>query len=161
LFYGDASHLDLLRAAGIERARALVIAVDNVETSVKIATIVKASFPGLPIYARVRNRQHAYKMLDLGVTLMERETYHSSLRLCERLLTDLDGDGDHAREVIKTFQAWDEALLAKGYLVHQDEAQMVQNAKQAMAELGQIFEAEAERRRHPAPSTAPESAARS
>jgi glutathione-regulated potassium-efflux system ancillary protein KefC len=161
LFYGDASHLDLLRAAGIERARALVIAVDNVETSVKIATIVKASFPGLPIYARVRNRQHAYKMLDLGVTLMERETYHSSLRLCERLLTDLDGDGDHAREVIKTFQAWDEALLAKGYLVHQDEAQMVQNAKQAMAELGQIFEAEAERRRHLAPSTAPESTARS
>ncbi len=161
LFYGDASHLDLLRAAGIERARALVLAVDNVETSVKIATIVKASFPGLPIYARVRNRQHAYKMLDLGVTLMERETYHSSLRLCERLLTDLDGDGDHAREVIKTFQAWDEALLAKGYLVHQDEAQMVQNAKQAMAELGQIFEAEAERRRHPAPSTAPDSGDRS
>ncbi len=147
LFYGDASHLELLRSAGIERARALVIAVDSVETSVKIATIVKASFPLLPIYARVRNRQHAYKMLDLGVTLMERETYHSSLRLCERLLTDLDGDAEHAREVIASFQSWDEALLAKGYLVKQDEAQMVQNAKQAMDELGQIFEAEAERRR--------------
>ena len=147
LFYGDASHLELLRAAGIERARALVIAVDDVETSVKIATIVKGSFPTLTIYARVRNRQHAYKMLDLGVTLIERETYHSSLRLAERLLTDLDGNGAHAREVVKTFQEWDEALLAKGYLVHHDEAQMIQNAKQAVAELGQIFEAEAERRR--------------
>jgi monovalent cation:proton antiporter-2 (CPA2) family protein len=154
LFYGDASHLDLLRSAGIERARALVIAVDSVETSVRIATVVKASFPRLPIYARVRNRQHAYKMLDLGVTLMERETYHSSLRLCERLLSDLDGDAEHAREVIATFQAWDEALLAKGYVVSHDEAQMVQNAKQAMDELGQIFEAEAERRRQL--SSAPE-----
>jgi glutathione-regulated potassium-efflux system ancillary protein KefC/glutathione-regulated potassium-efflux system protein KefB len=147
LFYGDATHLELLRAAGIERARALVIAVDDVETSVKIATIVRGSFPALPLYARVRNRAHAYKMMDLGITAIVRETFHSSLNLAEQLLSDLDADADHAGEVIRTFRAWDEDLLARGHVVHHDEAQLIKNAQQAMADLGQIFEAEAERRR--------------
>lgn len=147
LFYGDASHLELLRAAGIEKARALVIAVDDAETSVKIATIVKGSFPSLPLYVRVRNRNHAYKMMDLGVTAIVRETFHSSLTLAERLLADLDEDAAHAAEVITTFRALDEDLLQRGHVVHHDEAQLIQNARQAMADLGQIFEAEAQRRR--------------
>ena len=147
IYYGDASHLDLLRASGIERARAFVLAVDDVETSIKIATIVKGSFPKLPIYARVRNRQHAYKLMDLGVHFLERELLHSSLSLGQSLLTDLDGDAEHAAVVVKTFRERDEALLKASFLVSHDEALVVQNATQAGEELRQIFEAEAERRR--------------
>jgi len=150
LFYGDASHLELLRAAGIERARALVLAVDDVETSVKIATIVKGSFPGLPIYARVRNRQHAYKMMDLGVTFLIRETLHSSLKMAEQVMADLDEDPVHAAEVTENFRVWDQGLLERGFLMHHDESQMVQTATAAMADLNQLFEAEAERRRQSA-----------
>jgi len=147
LFYGDASHLELLRAAGIERARAFILAVDDIEMSMKIATIVKGSFPQLPIYARVRNRQHAYKMLDLGVKLLVRETLHSSLLLAERVLADLDGDAAHAREVVAGFRTFDEELLMRGFAVHHNEEALVQSAQQAIAELDRLFEAEADRRK--------------
>ncbi len=147
IYYGDATHLELLRAAGIERAKALVIAVDDMATSIKIATIVKGSFPQLPMYVRVRNRAHAYGILDLGITSIERETYHSSLRMAERLMSDLDGDPAHAKEIIDGFEKWDNDLLLKGFTVHHDEAKLIQGAHQAFAELGTLFEAEAERRR--------------
>ncbi len=147
IYYGDASHLDLLRAAGIERARAFVLAVDDVETSVRIATIVKGSFPDLPIYARVRNRQHAYKLMELGVHFLERELLHSSINLGRVLLTDLDGDAEHVNAVIDAFRSRDLAMLTQSFLVSHDEALLVQTATQAGEELRQIFEAEAARRR--------------
>jgi glutathione-regulated potassium-efflux system ancillary protein KefC/glutathione-regulated potassium-efflux system protein KefB len=147
LFYGDATHLDLLRAAGIERARALVIAVDDVETSLKIATIARTSWPSLPLYARVRNRQHAYRMMALGVTLIERETLHSSLRLAERLITHLEGDPRRAKELVDAFERWDDDLLQRTYLVSHDEQAVMQSARQAAAELGEIFQVEARRRK--------------
>lgn len=147
IYFGDARHLDLLRAAGIERARAFVLAVDDIETSVKIATIVRSSFPQLPIYARARNRQHVYKLMELGVHFLERELLHSSLSLAERLLSDLDNDPEHAHRVITTFLERDQAMLAQSFLVHHDEQQIVQTVTQAGEELRQIFEVEAERRR--------------
>ncbi len=160
LFYGDATHLDLLRAAGIDRARAFVIAVDDIETSLKIATIVKTSWPALPLYARVRNRQHAYRMLGLGITNIVRETLHSSLRLTEQLLGDLDGDPARAREVIEGFATWDEEMLQRGFRVHHDEQALIQSARQATAELAELFEAEARRRREAGAAPArPEAAA--
>jgi glutathione-regulated potassium-efflux system ancillary protein KefC/glutathione-regulated potassium-efflux system protein KefB len=147
IYYGDATHLELLRAAGIERAKALVIAVDDMATSIKIATIVKGSFPQLPMYVRVRNRAHAYAMLDMGIETIERETFHSSLRLAERLLGDLDADPAHANEVINGFERFDNEMLASAFTHHHDEAKLIQGAAQAFAELNTLFEAEAERRR--------------
>ena len=147
IYYGDASHLDLLRAAGIERARAFVLAVDDLETSVKIATIVRGSFPTVPIYARARNRQHVFALMDLGVTIIQRETLHSSLKLAELLLTDLDGDAEEARRVVDAFLTRDEGLLQQSFLVHHDEKEIIQTARQAGEELRAIFEAETRRRR--------------
>ena len=79
VFFGDASRLDLLRAARADRASVFVLAIDNVDASVRTAEVVLETFPHLFIFARDRNRQHAYLLRALGITRIMRETWLSSL----------------------------------------------------------------------------------
>src|SRR5439155_26859974 len=60
VYYGDASRLDLLRAAGAASARILVLAIDDVDASTRTAVLAREQFPGLKVFARARNRQHAF-----------------------------------------------------------------------------------------------------
>ncbi len=158
IFYGDAARLDLLRAAGIERARAVVVAIDDVEASVHCVEVIKGSFPAVPIYARARNRQHVYRLLDLGVKIIERETLHSSLKLAEGLLLDLGMDQDEAHDTVERFRKMDEQILLQQHAVHNDEAQLIQTAQQAGAQLRAIFEAESNRRKDKMSATAADEA---
>ncbi len=89
IYYGDASRLDLLRAAGAETAKIFVLAIDDVDVSVRTAELVREQFPKLKIFARARNRQHAFALMDLGVTNIIRETYLSSLDLAATVLESL------------------------------------------------------------------------
>jgi len=73
IYYGDASRLDLLEAAGARRAKLFVLAIDDVESSLKTADTVREHFPNLKIIARARNRQHAFELLDREVTVIHRE----------------------------------------------------------------------------------------
>ncbi|MET0156537.1 MAG: monovalent cation:proton antiporter-2 (CPA2) family protein, partial [Methyloceanibacter sp.] len=86
IYYGDAGRIDILRAAGANKARAFVLAIDDVESSLRVAEIVRTNFPNLKIYARARDRTHVHKLMDLGVTIIERETFVSALALTKTLL---------------------------------------------------------------------------
>ena len=79
LYYGDASRLEMLRAAGAEQADLLVLAIDDVEASVRTAQMVQRHFPRLRVIARARNRQHAFRLMEAGVDTIRRETFASSL----------------------------------------------------------------------------------
>ena len=81
--FGDASRLDLLRAAGTAQARLFVLAIDDVEASLRTAALVRRHFPHVAVIARARNRFHAYKLMDLGVEAPIRETWHGSLALAD------------------------------------------------------------------------------
>ena len=89
IYYGDAGRLDILRAAGADKARAFVLAIDKVDASLRVAEIVRANFPTLPIYARARDRTHVHKLMDLGVEIIERETFLAALQLTKDLLRGL------------------------------------------------------------------------
>src|SRR3569832_1667012 len=143
LYYGDASRLDLLRAAHIEQARVFVLAVDDVEASLKIAETVKRNFPHLQIYARARNRHHAHLLMDLGIKHFVRETYYSSLRLAEQVLCGLGLPRADVAESIEKFRTHDEAALIKQHAIHHDEKQFIQSVKDAAEELQSLFEADA------------------
>jgi glutathione-regulated potassium-efflux system protein KefB len=140
IYYGDASRLDLLRAAGAARAKLLVLAIDDVEASVRTAELVRHNFPELPIYARARNRAHAYRLLDAGVKVLNRETLLSSLDMAARVLQELGFDEERARSIVERFRVHDEELLTKQYAVHLDEEQLLQTAQQAREELRSLFE---------------------
>lgn len=140
IYYGDASRLDLLRAAGIERAQVLALAMDDVEASVRTAELVRRHFPQVRILARVRNRQHAYKMLDLGITCIVRETLHSSLELAGDVLASLGIEPAEARRRVAVFQAFDERKLQEQHAFHSDEPRLLQSARETARELEQLFD---------------------
>ncbi len=142
VYYGDPSRPDLLRAAGAEHARPLVIALEDMEEALQVIDIARRTFPNLQIVSRARNRRHAHLLMDRGITRQVRETFHSSLRLSEMVLEDLGVKPDEARRAVEFFQAYDERMLAETHAFYNDERQLIQNAKQAADELSGLFEAD-------------------
>jgi monovalent cation:proton antiporter-2 (CPA2) family protein len=139
IYYGDASRIDVLRAAGAERAKVLVMAIDDVEASVKAVELARRHFPQLRVLVRVRNRQHAYKMMDLGVDYVVRDTLHSSLDMARSLLTTLGFDASEARRRVEVFRDFDQRKLEEQHAFHRDEPRLMQSAKEASRELEQLF----------------------
>ncbi len=139
IYYGDAGRLDILRAAGARKAQAFVLAIDNVEASVRVAEIVRENFPDLPIYARARDRIHVHRLLDLGVTIIERETFLSALELTKQLLRGLGLKPDEARRLITTFKRHDEKRLYDDYKIYTDKEKIRANALSAAVELEELF----------------------
>ncbi len=143
IFYGDASRVDLLRAAGADTADTFVLAVDDVDASLKIAETVIRNFPNLKIYARARNRQHVYQLKSLGVSILQRDTFLSSLALAEEVLTGIGMSSAEAKKTIDTFRAHDEKRLLENQPHYTDEGKMRTLAKAAAKELEEMFDRDA------------------
>jgi glutathione-regulated potassium-efflux system ancillary protein KefC/glutathione-regulated potassium-efflux system protein KefB len=140
VYYGDASRLDLLHAAGADQARLFVLAVDDVEKSLLIAETLKKHYPNLKVFARARNRFHAYRLMDIGVDYLIRETQLSSLQLAEELLRAVGTPAWQAKEIVERFKTHDEQLLRIQHAVHHDETQLRQTSKEAMQELEALLQ---------------------
>ncbi len=137
--FGDAGRLDLLRAAGAERAKLLVLAIDDIESSVRTAETVTRNFPHLTIIARARNRRHAHTLMDLGITHIFRETFFSSLAMSGRVLDMLGFDQEEVRRSIDTFREHDKRLLDEQHAIHHDEERLIQSAKDTARELESLL----------------------
>ena len=137
--YGDASRLDLLRAAGADHAKIFVLAISDLEESIKIAEVVIRNFPHLKIVARARNRRHAHKLMDLGVELSYRETLLSSLVMSEQILTKLGQSPEDARHAIESFCERDSRLLLEQHAIHDSEEMLIQTSKDTFAELESLL----------------------
>jgi len=142
VYYGDASRLDLLTAAKAGQAKLFVLAIDDVEASLRAATIVRRHFPKLPIIARARNRVHYFRLRDLGIQVIERETFRASLEIAREALRRTGFAPAAADRAIDLFQRHDLQQLEVQYAVHQDEDQLIQTNIQAAAQLRELFEAD-------------------
>jgi len=142
VFFGDPSRPEVLRAAGAEKARLLILVTSDVKESLEIVDAVKRGFPHLKIVARARDRYHAHQFLERGVTEITRETYHSSLRIAETALKALGHPPDRARREVGLFRDHDEKLLLQQQAFLDDEAQMIQSARNAAEEMARILEAD-------------------
>ncbi len=140
VYYGDVSRLDLLRAAGAATAKIFVLAIDDVDASVRTAELLRSQFPKLKIYARARNRQHAFSLMDAGVTNIIRETYVSSLEIASSVLQALGETQASAREIVKKFRQHDEATLQAQYAVKEDENKFLATSREAAQQLEKLFE---------------------
>jgi CPA2 family monovalent cation:H+ antiporter-2/glutathione-regulated potassium-efflux system protein KefB len=142
VFFGDPMREDVMRAAGAETARVLVIALDNMEASLAVAQMVRRKFPHLRIAARARNRRHVHLLMAAGVETIVRETFYSSLRLTELLLEELDVPEAQARRAIDLFRDRDEKILLETYAIANDEKQLIQTTQEANKELLDLFESD-------------------
>ena len=146
IYFGDPSRADLLRAAHADRAEIFVLTTDDAEANVRTARLLRRQFPHLKVLARARNRQHAFKLMDLGVDEVVRETLHSSLELGQRTLEARGVPAEVAAERRARFLRHDEQLLKEQYLVYDDEAALIQSSQQARQDLEKLFEADAQDR---------------
>jgi voltage-gated potassium channel Kch len=143
IYYGDASRLELLHAAKADEAKLFVLAIDDIEGSIKTATVVRKHFPELEIIARARNRVHYFRLRDLGVRVIHRDTFPASLDAAREALLKLGFDTDGAQRAVTLFREHDESQLEAQYAIHHDEAQLIQTAQQASEQLRELFEADA------------------
>jgi glutathione-regulated potassium-efflux system ancillary protein KefC len=121
VFYGDATRLDLLHAAGADSADLLVITLDDADAATRLARAARLHFPRLRIVARARELRHMFELRDVGVELMERETWLAALRLGEMALAAVSGDAERARRAAALFAEHDLEVQAKLYAVHKNE----------------------------------------
>jgi monovalent cation:proton antiporter-2 (CPA2) family protein len=142
VYYGDASRLELLESARARDAKLFVLAIDDVEASVKTAALVRRHFPDLPILARARNRVHYFRLRDLDIDAAERETFRSSLETARQALEALGLDAARAARAVDLFHKHDIQQLDVQYAVRQDEEQFIQTTTQAAAQLQELFESD-------------------
>jgi glutathione-regulated potassium-efflux system ancillary protein KefC len=150
VFYGDATRLDLLEAAGAAHARLLVVAIDDVEDSLALVDRVRAIFPKLVVVARARNVRHWLELTERGVTAIDRETFESALRTGRRALEALGVAPYEAREVAETFRRHNDATLRAMQPHFRDEAKAVAIAKSGREELEESLRRDRAARGEPA-----------
>jgi monovalent cation:proton antiporter-2 (CPA2) family protein len=142
VYYGDASRLDLLRAAGAAEASIFVLAIDDVDASVRTAELIRAQFPRLKVFARARNRQHAFALKDAGVRYIIRETYVSSLEMAQSVLESLGDSSAGAKALVRKFRQHDEGTFEAQYAVKDDETKFMATSRAAATQLEKLFEAD-------------------
>ncbi len=135
VFYGDATRLELLRIAGAAQARILVVAVDDVEQSVKIAALARSHFPQLTVVARARNLAHWNALRDLGVEHVERELFESSLKTARTVLELMGVPAQDALHVADRFRAHNIDLANLMYPHHKNREKFIAVARQGRQQL--------------------------
>lgn len=141
IYYGDPARPDLLRAAHAERAEVFVLTTDDPDANVRTARLVKRMYPHLKVFARARNRQHAFRLMDLDADVT-RETFHSSLAMGRKVMLALGVPAEEAGRNTERFRQHDEQLLRRQHLVYDDEAALVASSQEALADLETLFEAD-------------------
>jgi len=146
VFYGDATRLDLLRTAGAGTAKAIVVAVDDIEQSLDIVDLVNENFPQARIIARARNVTHLFQLRDRGVTEVEREVFESSLRSARSVLEALNWPAHEARESAMRFRLRNLKLTDEIYPHYKDRAKLIAANKEGRQQFEEQIAREREER---------------
>lgn len=142
VYYGDPKNPEILRAAGINKARVFILAIDDLERSITTAQFLHNNYPDLLILARARDRQHYYRLREVGVRYIWRETYLTALDMSRESLELLGINPKKARETIRTFRDYDDELIDRQQAIYDDEASMIESAQSAIAELESLFDSD-------------------
>jgi glutathione-regulated potassium-efflux system protein KefB len=135
IYYGDASRPEILEAAQVGKARAFVLAIDDVEASLHTARLVRQNYPHVPIYARAHDRRHIHRLMDLGIKHTRREMFLSSLDLTRELLRGLGLPEREVRYTVDMFQAMDRKRLYEDYKSYTDLEKLKERAQSYAQEL--------------------------
>jgi monovalent cation:proton antiporter-2 (CPA2) family protein len=142
VYFGDPTRPDVLRAAGVEQAKLIIIAMDDPPGVLRCVDMVKHNFPDVAILARARNRWYSHLLMDRAVEGFVRETFHSSLQLAKQALVVLGTDEAAADRAVTLFRDHDEKNLVESHAIYRDEQQVIQNQQQATDELAALLEAD-------------------
>jgi monovalent cation:proton antiporter-2 (CPA2) family protein len=140
--YGDATRLDLLRQAGIEQAKVLVVAIDDRDQASQLVTSAREAFPHLKILARAWDRRHAYDLLRNGADEVERETFESALAMGVRALRALGFRAQRAQRAAALFRAHDQKAFEGLAPVSGEEDNYVMAVRDAASTMEKLLKAD-------------------
>lgn len=142
VYFGDATRPEILAAAQVEKARAVVVCISSVEDSLKTVELLRRNYPHVPVYARARDRNHAHRLMDLGVEQIIRETFLSAVEMSRRVLVETGLSYQEAERTVRIFTERDEHRLRGDYAHASDQAKLAESAKRHAQELVELFEAD-------------------
>jgi len=140
VYYGDATRLDLLKAAEADKAILLVNAIDDVDSNIKLTDLVRSHFPHLKLLCRARDVTHVFELRSRGVELIERETFESALVIAEMALLQMGMDAQTAERARNRFREHNYATLEALFPHFRDETKRVSIAQAAREALSQSFQ---------------------
>jgi monovalent cation:proton antiporter-2 (CPA2) family protein len=140
-YYGDATRLDLLESAGAERAKVLLLAIDDADAALKAVKRIRARFPQLEIVARARSRTDAFEYAELGVPAV-REVFGSALDATTLVLRHLGYAEDSAARIAQRFKEYDEAQLKASAVHRNDMAKLIALTEQGRRDIAQLLATE-------------------
>jgi len=149
VYFGDVTRLDLLHTAGLQHARIMVLAIDDVQASLRAVRLIREHFPHITLIVRARDRYHAYSLMAEGVEHVIRETLDSSLRAAQTTLAQLGMPETTAIDLVRTFRDVDERLLREQF-AHRDKLdKLIELSARGREELESLLEAGSDDGRRP------------
>jgi glutathione-regulated potassium-efflux system protein KefB len=140
-YYGDATRMDVLERAGLERARLLVVAIDDPASALRLVRDVRRRYPGLKLIARAHGRSDAFEYFEMGVPAV-REVFGSALDAAEGALRALDFGPMAARRVVTRFRRHDEEMLAAQAPHRGEVKQLIALQQQGRDDLERVLRSE-------------------
>ena len=145
VYYGDATREDLLASAGADKAKVLIVAVDDSQKSLKIVDLAQRNYPHLKILARAMDMEHSYDLMDRSVDGFKRDTFESSLHLGIEALTLLGYNKYRAFRLAQTFRKHSNMVMNELHKHHrEDEKKYLYEVHKHAEELEELFNAEKE-----------------
>lgn len=145
-YYGDATRDDLLRAAGANDAKLIIIALDSPQKCIELVETVKKHFQHLHVLVRAQDRPDAYELMDAGVLHLYRETFDSSLRMGVDALQLLGRRSYQAHRAAMIFRKHDDRALKHLSAIRDDRKQYINLAREKIEELEKFIEADIQNR---------------
>jgi len=153
VYFGDATQPDLLHAAGIAHAKAMVIAIDDTVQANRLVHELRQSHPQLPLLVRARDAVHAMELEEAGVHHTQRELFESSLRSARATLELLGFDRFHARELADEFRRYTQNFITHSGANRHDEADFVKRVREAVDQFESQMQQDLLRHRRHSPET--------
>jgi glutathione-regulated potassium-efflux system ancillary protein KefC len=135
VYFGDATHRNLLHAAGIEQARAVVVAIDGRDQTNALVKLVQREYPQLPVIVRARDAVHYMELDELGVRHVERELFESSLSSARAALEAVGFDSARAQVAADNFRHHAIQFLRHAQTSRHDEQALIANAQRFREKL--------------------------
>lgn len=141
VYFGDVTRLDLLHTAGLQHARIMVLAIDDVQASLRAVRLIREHFPHITLIVRARDRYHAYSLMAEGVEHVIRETLDSSLRAAQTTLAQLGMPETTAIDLVRTFREVDERLLREQFAHRDSLDKLIEVSARGREELESLLDA--------------------
>jgi glutathione-regulated potassium-efflux system ancillary protein KefC len=140
VYYGDATRADLLEMAGVDKARLLVIAVDDKDSATRLAALMRERYPHVAVVSRAWDMVHAWSLYDAGVFNVHKESFAGALSMASDSLRQLGVGAYQAERAVHRFARHDHDVMQELYKVSQGElSERIAVSKRLREQIEKVF----------------------